>query len=102
MNLCCPVFSGLLSALSCASLCRMPPEHTSSVKRARISRGMTQQALAEKCAKSGAPVNESHISRIERGVYTPRPKLRAVLAELLGLDIEAFETSADASAGQSA
>jgi transcriptional regulator with XRE-family HTH domain len=52
---------------------------------------MTQQDLAEKCAAAGVRVDYSHISRVERGVYMPRPKLRAVLAELLGLDIDVFE-----------
>lgn len=69
----------------------MPTAMTSSVKRARIERGMTQQALAEKCREKGVPVVESQISRIERGIYTPRPRLRAVLAELLGLSFEDFE-----------
>ncbi|MEU5111673.1 helix-turn-helix transcriptional regulator [Streptomyces longwoodensis] len=66
----------------------MPASTTSSVKRERLRRGMTQQELAEKCTQVGAPVDESHLSRIERGVYTPRPKLRAVLAQLLDLDVE--------------
>jgi ribosome-binding protein aMBF1 (putative translation factor) len=33
-------------------------------------------------------VDESHLSRIERGIYTPRPRLRSVLAALLDLDVE--------------
>lgn len=65
------------------------------MKRARLLRGMTQQVLAEKCVAAGAPVNESHISRIERGFYRPRPKLRAVLAAVLDLDIDAFESQAE-------
>lgn len=52
---------------------------------------MTQQELADLCAEAGAPVDESHLSRIERGIYTPRPKLRSVLAALLDLDVEDFE-----------
>lgn len=54
---------------------------------------MTQQELANLCAQAGAPVNESHLSRIERGIYSPRPKLRSVLASLLELDIEDFDRS---------
>ncbi|MEU4165617.1 helix-turn-helix transcriptional regulator [Streptomyces sp. NPDC026665] len=72
----------------------MPNVGTSSVKRARLLRGMTQQDLAQKCANAGAPVDVSHLSRIERGIFTPRPRLRRVLAELLELDIEAFEATA--------
>lgn len=80
-----------MPVLSCVSLWSMPTAVTSSVKRARLSRGMTQQDLAEKCAEAGAPVNESHLSRIERGIFTPRPRLRAVLAQLLDIDIEEFD-----------
>ncbi|MFZ4143353.1 helix-turn-helix transcriptional regulator [Streptomyces griseoincarnatus] len=69
----------------------MPTAVTSPVKRARLSRGMTQQDLAEKCAEAGVPVDESHLSRIERGIFTPRPRLRAVLAHLLELDIDEFD-----------
>ncbi|WP_409097290.1 helix-turn-helix transcriptional regulator [Streptomyces scabiei] len=63
---------------------------TSRVKQQRLMRGMTQQDLADKCAEAGVHVDESHISRIERGIYTPRPKLRALLAELLELDVSDF------------
>ncbi|MDX2681067.1 helix-turn-helix transcriptional regulator [Streptomyces sp. NY05-11A] len=75
----------------------MPTAVTSSVKRARLRRGMTQQDLAEKCAEAGAPVDESHLSRIERGIFMPRPRLRAVLAELLEIDIDEFDNANDAS-----
>lgn len=53
----------------------------------RLRRGWTQDALAERCTEEGAPVSDSQISKIERGVCQPGPKLRAVLAELLDLDI---------------
>lgn len=52
----------------------------------RLERGWTCLELAERCAKSGVSVSESQIGRIERGIYAPRPKLRAVLAKLLDLD----------------
>lgn len=65
----------------------MSSRTTSRVKQQRLRRGMTQQDLADKCAEAGVRVDESHISRIERGIYTPRPKLRALLAELLELDV---------------
>ncbi|NJP75684.1 helix-turn-helix transcriptional regulator, partial [Streptomyces sp. C1-2] len=63
----------------------------SRVKQQRLRLGVTQQELADMCAQAGASVDESHISRIERGVYTPRPRLRAVLARLLSLDVQDFE-----------
>ncbi|MGW0599923.1 helix-turn-helix transcriptional regulator [Streptomyces sp. NPDC002776] len=69
----------------------MPSQIASRVKQQRLRRGMTQQELADLCAEAGAPVDESHLSRIERGIYTPRPRLRSVLATLLDLDIEVFE-----------
>jgi transcriptional regulator with XRE-family HTH domain len=72
----------------------MPSKNTSRVKQQRLRRGMTQQDLAEKCAEAGVSVDESHISRIERGIYTPRPKLRALLAELLELDVDDFGSAA--------
>ncbi|MFI6274270.1 helix-turn-helix transcriptional regulator [Streptomyces sp. NPDC050988] len=68
----------------------MPTETTSRVKHQRLRHGMTQQDLANKCAESGVPVDATQISRIERGIYTPRPKLRALLAELLELDVNDF------------
>ncbi|OSZ56282.1 hypothetical protein OQI_33855 [Streptomyces pharetrae CZA14] len=61
------------------------------MKQQRLRLGMTQQELADLCAEAGAPVDESHLSRIERGIYTPRPRLRAVLANLLDLDVDDFE-----------
>ena len=79
----------------------MPSETTSRVKQQRLRRGMTQQDLADKCAQAGVPVDESHISRIERGIYTPRPRLRALLAQLLELDIEDFEHRAQPDAEMS-
>lgn len=74
--------------VSCVNLWLMPSETTSRVKQQRLRRGMTQQDLADKCRAAGVSVDESQISRIERGIYTPRPRLRAVLAGLLALDVE--------------
>jgi transcriptional regulator with XRE-family HTH domain len=51
---------------------------------------MTLHQLAAECTGRGAPVSESQLSRIERGAV-PRPALRAVLANLLGLDISDLE-----------
>lgn len=48
---------------------------------------MTLRELAEKCTTEGAPVGDSQLSKIERGLYTPRPKLRVVLARVLEMDI---------------
>lgn len=65
----------------------MPSEVTSPVKQGRLRRGMTLEDLAEKCAADGAPVGRSTLSRIERGIQVPRPRLRSVLASLLDIDL---------------
>ncbi|HEY9367592.1 helix-turn-helix transcriptional regulator [Streptomyces sp.] len=62
----------------------------------RLRRGWTLRDLAQKCADKGAPVDYSHLARIERGLHTPGPKLRVVLAELLDLDIADLEAQPEA------
>jgi hypothetical protein len=47
--------------------------------------------LVQRCSEAGVEVTYSALSRIERGVHVPRPRLRAVLAELLEIDIKSFE-----------
>lgn len=47
---------------------------------------MTMLDVAERCTAAGEPVSEGQVSRIERGEHYPRPRLRAVLSELLDLD----------------
>lgn len=69
----------------------MPIQVRSPVKQGRLRRGMTLLDLAEKCAADGARVSESTLSRIERGVQVPRPKLRSVLARVLELDVDDFD-----------
>ncbi|MFM9563286.1 MULTISPECIES: helix-turn-helix domain-containing protein [Streptomyces] len=70
----------------------MPSEVTSPVKQGRLRAGLTLEDLAEKCAAVGAPVGRSNLSRIERGIQIPRPRLRSVLASLLDVDpVNAFE-----------
>lgn len=56
------------------------------VRRRRLQRGLTMLELAQQCTTAGAPVSEGQVSRIETGVHFPRPRLRAVLSELLDLD----------------
>lgn len=69
------------------SLRFMPQTESTPARDERLRRGLTLRALAKRCAEKGAPVDNSQLSKIERGLWTPRPKLRAVLAEVLGLDI---------------
>ncbi|WP_406262508.1 multiprotein-bridging factor 1 family protein [Streptomyces chartreusis] len=80
----------------------MPREVTSSVKQGRLRRGMTLKDLAEKCRADGARTSESTLSRIERGAQVPRPKLRSVLAHLLEIDIDDFESKPGADISGSA
>jgi transcriptional regulator with XRE-family HTH domain len=55
-------------------------------RKRRIDLGMTQQDLAARCTTLGAKVGDSQISKIERALCAPYPKLRSVLRELLGDD----------------
>jgi transcriptional regulator with XRE-family HTH domain len=67
----------------------------SPAQRARLRLGKTLAGVAAECTERGAPVSEGQLSRIERGLFNPRPKLRAVLAEVLGLDaVEDIEVTA--------
>lgn len=43
--------------------------------------------LAERCKSAGTPVSASEISRIERHIHSPRPALRKLLAEILGVSV---------------
>lgn len=79
--------------MTCANLLNMPAETASTIRDQRIRQGLTLSELAAKCTAAGAPLSESHLSRIERGAV-PRPRLRATLARLLDLDISDFERQA--------
>ncbi|WP_329520552.1 hypothetical protein [Spirillospora sp. NBC_01491] len=62
---------------------------TTPVQRARLTLGLTLLEVAAECTRRGAPVSEGQMSRIDRGQQVPRPKLRAVLAAVLDLDVVA-------------
>lgn len=70
------------------------PNTKATVREQRLRRGWTQEDLARRCTAAGVSVTYSAVSRIERGTHVPRPKLRAVLAELLDLDVSQFERKA--------
>lgn len=57
-----------------------PPMET-----ARLAKGLTHRALAERLAAAGQEVSHSQLVRIENGQSSPRPALRAALAEALGI-----------------
>lgn len=49
--------------------------------------GLTLRDLAAECRRQGAPISNSQLSKIERGVTeTPRPAVRAALRRILGID----------------
>lgn len=74
--------------VSCVSLRCMPQSTKGTFKDRRLRRGMSLRALAARCEEEGAPVSNSQLSKIERGLYTPRPRLRAVLARVLDMDVK--------------
>lgn len=72
----------------------MTVSETTSIRDQRLRKGLTLRKLADACAAGGASVHYSQLARIERGLYTPRPELRAVLAKVLELEITDFEREA--------
>jgi transcriptional regulator with XRE-family HTH domain len=73
----------------------MTTDHHSPMRIQRLRRGLTLRELAAACAQRGVATNSSNLSKYELGKLTPRPRLRAVLAEILGLDVIDFETGRD-------
>ena len=63
-------------------------ETTEPMRAARLTKGLTQRKLAELCAEQGQAVSHSQLVRIENGESSPRPALRAVLAAVLGLNVD--------------
>lgn len=66
----------------------------SRIKAQRLEHGWTLRELSERCAAEGVKISFSQLGKIERGLYTPYPRTRAVLARLLDLDIDEFEATA--------
>ncbi|MGW2580802.1 hypothetical protein ACWCYZ_05595 [Streptomyces virginiae] len=62
-----------------------------ALRRRRLKLGLTLVKLSSRCAEAGVPVSHSHLSKLDRGLYTPRPELRATLVQLLDLDDDAFD-----------
>lgn len=67
---------------------------TSTIRAARLRRGLTLRALAEQCAAEGVSVHYSQLGKIEAGKNTPRPALRAAIAKVLELDALDLEQAA--------
>lgn len=61
-------------------------ETVTRFKARRVELGLTQQDIADRCLGLGVQVTDSHISKIERNLTTPQPRLRRALREVLGAD----------------
>lgn len=60
-----------------------------TVRKKRREKGMSVRTLAEECSKyAGAGVSRSSINFLEIGKNLPTYNVAAVLAEVLGIDIE--------------
>lgn len=57
------------------------------LRRRRMERGWTLRTLGDRCAEEGVTVTYSHLSKIERQLVLPNPKLRVALAKILDLDV---------------
>lgn len=49
----------------------------------RRAAGMTQRGLSARCAELGAPISDSQLSKIERGIWSPRPAALRAIADAL-------------------
>jgi transcriptional regulator with XRE-family HTH domain len=67
------------------------PQTNTKFRNRRLGRSWTLPELAALCVAAGAPTDDGNLSRIERGLQVPRPKLRGVLADLLGLELTDFD-----------
>jgi transcriptional regulator with XRE-family HTH domain len=51
---------------------------------------MSLRAFADRCALAGRQIEPSQLSRIERELCVPRPKLLAAMAKVLGVEPSAL------------
>ena len=56
--------------------------------QARLRKGWTQRQVSERCKELGREVNNSNLSKYERGEYAPSPPFLAVLAQALDLTVD--------------
>ena len=63
-----------------------PPIRGEVIRDARLSKGLTQEEVQQKCARRGTPVY--NLSRMENGeTRWPRPAALLILAEVLELKV---------------
>ncbi|MGC9540230.1 helix-turn-helix domain-containing protein [Streptomyces sp. UG1] len=58
----------------------------SKLRNARLRLGLTTTQVAERCTADGAKIDSGQVSRYERGIHAPEPRIRVVLARILGVD----------------
>ena len=68
------------------------------ILRGRLRKGMTLRDLSARCRSLGAPIDYSFLSRIERGLSQPTPRVLPALAEALGIEVDDLFTSASTAA----
>ncbi|UJW32423.1 helix-turn-helix domain-containing protein [Saccharothrix sp. AJ9571] len=64
------------------------------LRERRTSGGMSLRALAVKCQQAGTPISDSQISKHERGLSQPRPKVLKGYAEVFAVEIRDLLASA--------
>jgi transcriptional regulator with XRE-family HTH domain len=67
---------------------------TTDLRAKRLQLGLTLRELSSECAERGAPIHFTQLGLIERGKAVPRPRVRAVLAGILGIDVTDFDRQA--------
>lgn len=60
------------------------------VARARLRKGMTLREVEARCKELGSPISFTSLSRIECGKSQPTARCVPVLAEALGVEVDAL------------
>jgi transcriptional regulator with XRE-family HTH domain len=68
------------------------------LREIRERAGLTRRALAARCEGNGHAVSQNHIWRLETNYSRPTPPLLKVLADTLGVELDALLTPPGASA----
>lgn len=76
------------------TLWRRPQVNPRALVEARLARGLTQSDLASACTRRGARTTQAEISRYEQGRHTPHPARLRVIAQVLGVQVDALLAAA--------
>ena len=68
------------------------------ILRGRRRKGMTLRDLSARCGELGAPIDYSFLSRIERGLSQPTPRVLPALAAALGIEVDDLFTTTSTAA----